>query len=88
MDEMTTREIGDMIEHLNDTGGMVHCKAHPFVVAGEIKALRLAEKNLKLSRITIGIGVSILVSVWIKGDVSGVVGKVLDVVIMVASAGQ
>lgn len=88
MDEMTTREIGDMIEHLNDTGGMAHCKAHPLVSASVIKSLRLAEKNLKLSQIIIGIGISILVSVWIKGDVSGVVGKVLDVVIMVASAGQ
>lgn len=88
MDEMTTREIGDMIEHLNDTGGTHSCKAHPIMSAAVIKALRLAEKNLKLSRITIGIGVSILVSVWIKGDVSGVTGKILDALLMVACAGQ
>jgi len=66
-DDITSREIGDLIKHVDGADGIKTCKAHPFMQAATIKSLRLNEQNHRLHKWSIALGISILVSIWFKG---------------------
>jgi hypothetical protein len=84
-DDILEREVGEIITNIQEKSCVKGCSAHPFVVQGEVKSLRIAEHAHKLNRWTLYVAITILISVWIKGVSPS---DILSAVIKVAGAGQ
>lgn len=64
--DIQQREIGDIITNVQQDGCAKNCEAHPHMVQGVVKGLRLGEQGLKYHRWQIVMAVVVLASIWLK----------------------
>jgi hypothetical protein len=76
-DDIQSREVGSLIEHIEDVKGVKGCEVHQYMVQGCIKSLRMGEASLKLHRWSLAVGIMALISIWLKGSPVGELAKTL-----------
>jgi len=83
-DVVQQKEIGDIIDDARDKECAKNCKAHPTVVQGMIKSLRLNEQSIKWHKWHLAIAVLVLLSVWLKGNAADTMVTVLSALVKTA----
>jgi hypothetical protein len=67
-EDIQSREIGEIIQNIQDEHCVKSCDVHPYMKQGVIKSLRMGEESIRLHKWSIVIGLLALVSIWFKPD--------------------
>ena len=80
-DDIQAREVGSLIEHIEEVKSVKGCEAHHYMVQGCIKSLRMGEASMKLHKWSLFVGILALISIWLKGshvaDLAGLLLKAI-----------
>jgi hypothetical protein len=78
IEDIQSREIGEIITGVQSESCVKNCDVHPYMKQGVIKSLRLAEESIRMHKWSIAIGIMALISIWVKdGPAADIAARII-----------